>query len=388
MSELLYLEPIGGIAGDMFLAAALDLGVDPRALENALEPLKLEGWHFSISRAERHGISGTHLDVVLEQPEDHPHRHWRDIRQMIESSALSPGVKSKALAAFTALARAEAHVHGVDIEAIQFHEVGAVDSIVDIVGAACVLELLGDPTVHAAPPPLGSGVMRSAHGMIPIPGPATLELLKDRPVRFEGTGELTTPTGAALLAALTRSGPPPAMIPRKVGFGVGTKDFPDRPNLLRATLASPADAKAALWVLEANLDDASPQLFARIFERLLEQGALDVWVTPALMKKGRPGQLLGVLCEGGRRAVLERIVFEESTTLGIRAHPVERQALSRRFDTVETAFGQIRMKIGELEGRVLNAAPEYEDALARAREKNAALKDVLAAAIAAWRARG
>ena len=275
-----------------------------------------------------------------------------------------------------------------DIEEIQFHEVGAVDSIVDIVGAACALELLGNPVVYAAPPPLGSGTMRSAHGMIPIPGPATLELLKDRPVRFEGLGELTTPTGAALLAALTRSDPPPALIPRKVGFGVGTKDFPDRPNLLRATLASPADAKAALWVLEANLDDASPQLFARIFERLLEHGALDVWATPALMKKGRPGQLLGVLTEGAKRAVLERILFEESTTLGVRAHPVERQALSRRFETVDTPFGPIRIKLGELDGRVMNAAPEYEDALARAREKNAALKDVLAAALAAWRARG
>lgn len=386
MSTLLYLEPVGGIAGDMFLAAALDLGVPQAELERALAPLNLPGWKLAVARAERHSIAGTHLDVVLDPPDPAHDRLWREVRALIEQSSVSPGVKSKALATFGALAKAEAHVHGTDEDSVHFHEVGAIDSIVDIVGAACVLELLGDPQVYAAPPPLGSGVGRSRHGAIPIPGPATLELLKDRPVRFEGVGELTTPTGAAILAALTRPGPPPPFAPQKIGFGVGTKDFADRPNVLRATLGTRQDAGNALLVLEANLDDASPQLFARLFERLLESGALDVWATPALMKKGRPGQLVGVLAEAAKRPVLERILFEESTTLGVRAHAVERTALERRFELVHTPFGPVKMKLGVLGGAVVNAAPEYEDALARAREKGAPLKEVLAAAQAAWRA--
>jgi uncharacterized protein (TIGR00299 family) protein len=385
MRELLYLEPIGGIAGDMFLAAAIDLGVPLRALEEALAPLSLPGWRFEVSRGERHSLAGTHLDVVLTAPDTAHDRPWSTIRAMIQESGLSLAVKTKALATFGALAEAEAHVHGTTVEQVHFHEVGAIDSIVDIVGAACVLELLGDPEVFCAPPPMGSGVGRSRHGAIPIPGPATLQLLRDRPVRFEGVGELTTPTGAALVAALTRPGPPPPFSPRKIGFGVGTKDFTDRPNVLRATLGSRAESTGALRVLEANLDDQSPQLFARLFERLLEAGGLDVWSTPALMKKGRPAQLLGVLCEASAQEKLERIIFEESTTLGVRSHAVERRALERRHETVETAFGPVRMKLGLLDGRVLNAAPEYEDALACAKARGVPLKEVLAAAVAAHR---
>lgn len=385
MRPVLYLEPIGGIAGDMFLAAALDLGLPLKALQEALAPLPLPGYRLEVSRAARHSIAGTHLDVVLEQPDTAHDRPWSEIRALIAQSALAPGVKDKALATFGALAQAEAHVHGAEVEQIHFHEVGAIDSIVDIVGAACVLHLLGDPLVVCAPPPLGSGLGRSRHGAIPIPGPATLQLLRERPVRFEGVGELTTPTGAAIVAALTRPGPPPPFTPEKIGFGVGTKDFADRPNVLRATLGTLAASGGALLVLEANLDDQSPQLFARLFERLLEAGALDVWATPALMKKGRPAQVVGVLCEAAAQAALERILFEESTTLGVRAHAVERTALQRRHETVQTAFGPVRIKLGLLEGRVVNATPEYEDALACARAHRVPLKEVLAAAVAAHR---
>jgi len=398
MSGILYVEPIGGIAGDMFLAAALDLGVAQADLEAALAPLNLPGWRLEVSKASRHSIAGTHLDVVLDASthahghdhdpaHDHDHaRAWREIRALIDQSALDPTIKADALAVFGALAQAEAHAHGVPVDEVHFHEVGGVDAIVDIVGAACALALLGHPKVFAAPPPMGSGVGRSMHGAIPIPGPATLALLQGRPVRFEGVGETTTPTGAAILAALTDPAPPPPFTPRKLGFGVGTKDFADRPNLLRLTLGS-VDANAqALWVLEANLDDSSPQLFARLFERLFEQGALDVWATPTLMKKGRPAQVLGVLAEAVRRPALEQVIFQESTTLGVRAHQVERSALSRRFEVVQTPYGPVRIKLGERDGALLNAAPEYEDALARAREKGVPLKDVLAAAVAAWRA--
>jgi uncharacterized protein (TIGR00299 family) protein len=391
---VLFLEPVGGIAGDMFLAACIDLGLSVDALAQALRPLAVSGWHFEVKPSERHSIRGTHLDVVLDPPDPAHDRLWRDVRALIEKSPLAEGIKRKALATFGALARAEAHVHGTEIDSVHFHEVGAIDSIVDIVGAACALELLGDPEVFAAPPPLGSGTARSRHGVIPVPGPATLELLRDRPVRFEGIGELTTPTGAALLAALTRPGPPPSMLPKKIGFGVGTKDFADRPNVLRATLGERVESagththagSSELQVLEANLDDMSPQLFGRLFERLLESGALDVWAVPVLMKKGRPGQLLGVLAESARSDALRRILFEESTTLGVRSHSVERTALERNWVEVQTSYGPVRIKEGHLDGRTLNASPEYEDAAARAHEKNVPVKEVIAAAIAAYRA--
>jgi hypothetical protein len=209
--------------------------------------------------------------------------------------------------------------------------------------------------------------------------------LKGRPVKFEGVGELTTPTGAAILAGLTSAQPVPTFTPTKVGFGIGTKDFRDRPNLLRATLGERLEAPGALLVLEANLDDMNPQLFGPLFDRLLEAGALDVWCAPLLMKKGRPGQLLGVLCEAPRRVRLEQLLFEESTTLGVRAHAVERRALDRAWATVETRWGPVRVKEGRLEGRLVNAQPEYEDALAQARAHGVPLKEVIADALARYK---
>ena len=273
MRRILYLEPVGGIAGDMFLAAAADLGVSLEEVARHLAGLRVPGWRFVTSRAERHALSGTHLDVVLDEAEVHPHRGLADIRALIQGAdSLTPGMKAKALAVFAAIGEAEAKVHGVPVEAIHFHEVGAVDSIVDVCGAAVVLELLGDPEVVCAPPPLGSGSIRVAHGNMPIPVPATLELLREVPVRFEGVGELTTPTGAALVKVLTRVGRPPDFIVERVGYGVGTKDFRDRPNVLRASLGRATETAASLHVLEANLDDAPPQLLGHLVERLLAGG--------------------------------------------------------------------------------------------------------------------
>ena len=383
--SLLYLEPIGGIAGDMFLAACLDLGLPKQALLDALAPLGLPGWELAVTRAERHSISGTHVDVVMTTPDPAHDRTWAEVRAMIVQSGLSGPIQEKALRVFEKLAIAEAHVHGTEVDSVHFHEVGAIDSIVDICGAAAAVELLGNPEIFAGPPPLGSGVGRSRHGAIPIPGPATLEILKGRPVKFEGVGELTTPTGAAILAGLTSAQPVPPFTPTKVGFGIGTKDFRDRPNLLRATLGERMEAPGELWVLEANLDDMNPQLFGPLFDRLLEAGALDVWSAPLLMKKGRPGQLLGVLCERPRRASLEQILFEESTTLGVRAHAVERRALDRAWVTVETRHGPVRVKEGRLEGRLVNAQPEYEDALAAARARGVPVKEVIADAVARYK---
>lgn len=385
MRRILYLEPVGGIAGDMFLAAGIDLGVSPDALAQALSGLNVPGWRLAVSRAVRHAISGTHLDVVLDAQEAHPHRAYADIRQLIEAAPTLPErAKARALAVFRAIGEAEAKVHGVSIDAIHFHEVGAVDSIVDICGAAVVLELLGDPEVHAAPPPLGSGTIRVAHGQMPIPVPATLELLRDVPVRFEGVGELTTPTGAALLKVLTRIGHPPDFIVEKVGYGVGTKDFRDRPNVLRASLGRvETQATEGLWVVEANLDDATPQLLAHLVERLLEVGAKDAWVSPVVMKKGRPAHLLGALVEGGLREAVVDALLRESTSLGVRYHRVERHALERDFVEVETPWGRVRVKRGLRDGWVLNAHPEFDDCVRLARAAGVPVKQVMAAAMAA-----
>ncbi|WP_338863382.1 nickel pincer cofactor biosynthesis protein LarC [Myxococcus stipitatus] len=385
MRRILYLEPVGGIAGDMFLAAGIDLGLAPEAIEAALRGLNVPGWKLAVSRAVRHAISGTHLDVVLDVREAHPHRAYADIRRLIDSATTLPArAKERALAVFRAIGEAEAKVHGVSIDDIHFHEVGAVDSIVDICGAAVVLELLGDPEVHAAPPPLGSGTIRVAHGAMPIPVPATLELLRDVPVRFEGVGELTTPTGAALLKVLTKIGHPPDFIVEKVGYGVGTKDFRDRPNVLRASLGRmDASRSEGLWVVEANLDDATPQLLGHLVERMLSVGALDAWVTPVVMKKSRPGHLLGVLSEGGLRDTVVDTLLRESTSLGVRYHRVERQALERDWVEVETPWGRVRVKRGLRNGAVLNAHPEFEDCRRVAEAAQVPVKQVVAAALVA-----
>ena len=383
--RILYLEPVGGIAGDMFLAAAVDLGVSPRALEEGLKSLELPGWHLLATPAQRHGLSGIHVDVVVEQPEALGHRPLTDILRRIDGSALPERARARARSLFLAIGRVEASVHGVPLEQVEFHEVGAVDSIVDVCGAALVLEHLGNPTVCCAPVPLGSGTVETAHGRMPVPTPATLELLEGRPVRFEGLGELTTPTGAALVKVLSRSGPPPEMVVERVGYGVGTRDMSDRPNVLRATLGRPtAGVETGTYVLETNLDDCSPQLLGTLLEALLAKGALDAWVVPATMKKGRPGHLLGALVEGDKQRALVELILRESTTLGVRSHRVERTLLARHQVSVETPHGPVRMKVGMLQGETLNAAPEYEDVKARAEAAGVPVKVVWAEALAAW----
>ncbi|HZH02671.1 MAG TPA: nickel pincer cofactor biosynthesis protein LarC [Myxococcaceae bacterium] len=392
-AKVLYLEPIGGIAGDMFLAAALDLGVPLEAIERPLRSLGLPGWRFERSRAERHAIVGTHLNVEIEHAHhghDHDHHHHRplsEIRSLIERAPeLSPRAKERALAVFQRIGEAEATIHAVPIERIHFHEVGAVDSIVDICGAAVVLDLLGNPDVFSAPPPMGSGTIKTAHGMIPIPAPATLEILRGVPVRFEGTGELTTPTGAALLRTLAQVTPPPEMVVESVGFGVGSKEFPDRANVLRATLGTASQASTqGTFVVEANLDDCNPQLLGHLVETLLGLGALDAYVLPATMKKGRPGHLLGALAPADRRKAVVDAILRESTTLGVREYRVDRTVLDREFEEVSTRYGPVRVKLGLRNGRVLNAAPEYEDCVRRADEARVSVKAVWTAALAASR---
>ena len=387
MAALLVLEPIGGIAGDMFLAAALDLGVDRAALEAALRTLGVAGWRLEVVRKTDAGIAGTHVEVVVEG--DPPHaRGLVEIRALVDASGLAPRARAAARAVFERIGRAEAKVHGVAVEEVHFHEVGAVDSIVDVCGAAVALELLGWPRVVSAPPELGRGLGRSAHGPMPIPPPAVLELLAGKPVRPGGPpGEAVTPTGAALLAELADVGPLPPFVPGRIGYGVGTARWADRPNVLRMTLGEEGSARPGppLWVLETNLDDCPGQLVARAIEAALEAGALDAWAAPVTMKKGRPGLLLSALVEEPAREAVTRALFAETTTLGIRRHAVERDELERSLETVETAYGPVRVKVARAAGRELGAHPEYDDCATRAREKGVAVKEVMAAALAARR---
>lgn len=302
---------------------------------------------------------------------------------------MSDWAKDKASALFRRIGAAEAKIHGVPLEEIAFHEVGAVDSIVDLCGAAVVLDLLGRPKVYASPPPLGSGKVRIAHGVVPVPVPATLELLKGKPVLFEGQGELTTPTGAALLAELATIAPPPPMVVEQIGYGVGTKDWADRANVLRASLgrASAGAQHEAVVVLEATIDDASPQLLGALLELVLERGALDAWLSPVTMKKSRPGHVLSVLALPKDRAALAELVVRESPSLGVRWFEGQRLALGRRFEPVVTRYGEVKMKLGLLGDQVVNAAPELEDCRALARAAAVPLKLVLAEAVAVWSAR-
>ncbi|HEY6001706.1 MAG TPA: nickel pincer cofactor biosynthesis protein LarC [Anaeromyxobacter sp.] len=394
---LLVLEPIGGIAGDMFLAAALDLGVDRAALEAALRTLRVPGWRLEVTRRSASGIAATHVDVLVEG--DQPHsRGLREILALVEASGLPGRARTAARALFERIGRAEAKIHGIALEDVHFHEVGAVDSIVDLCGAAVVLDLLGWPEVLAAPPELGRGLSRSAHGPLPVPTPATLEILSGKPIRSGGPpGEAVTPTGAAILAELAELGPLPPFVPGRIGYGIGTSSWPDRPNVLRMTLGERAGAastasgaevasSASLWVLETNLDDCPGQLVARAIEAALEAGALDAWAAPLVMKKGRPGFLLSALVEEERREAVTRAFFEETTTLGVRRHAVARDALEREVATVETPYGAVRVKVGRSAGRELGAHPEYDDCARLAREKGVPVKEVMAAALAAHRA--
>jgi uncharacterized protein (TIGR00299 family) protein len=386
MADLLWLEPVGGAAGDMFLAAALDMGVPREELERLLRSLDVPGWRLAPTTALVNGIRGTHLEVVVEGPEPHQ-RALSEILGIIRQSGLPPRAREKALALFERIGRAEARVHGIPLEQVHFHEVGAVDSIVDLCGAAAVMELLGWPRAIASPPELGHGFQKTQHGLLPVPPPAVLEILSGVPIRPGGPpGEAVTPTGAAILAVLFEVGTPPLFTPRRTGYGVGTSRWPDRPNLLRLTQGElPGEgARPALVLLEANLDDCPGQLVARAIEAALERGAVDAWAAPVTMKKGRPGLVLSALAPAERKDAVARALVEETTTLGVRFRPVERLELDREWVTVETAYGAVRVKLGRLHGELLNAHPEWDDCLVRAREHGVPVKRVLEAAAAAF----
>jgi len=398
---VLALEPVGGIAGDMLLAALLHLGAPSSAVEEGLEllgeasgALDLRGTRVVAAPAEVNGIRSVHVEVrvppEVARREPH-HRPWRVIRELLARARLTEKARDLALAAFTRLAEAEGRIHGVPAEEVEFHEVGAVDSIVDVVGSALLVASLSPDRIVCLPPPAGSGTVQSAHGPIPVPAPAVLELMRGRSMRPSGPGERTTPTGAALIAAWTEPADAlPELAVQAIGYGAGTKRWDDAPNLLRAVLGAPVRGQpggGAGWVLEANLDDLSPQLVAAALEAALAAGAADAWIAPVIMKKGRPGHVLGAIVPEPARASVEDALFRETSTLGLRAYRIERTVLEREVVEVATRYGTVRVKLGRRGGEVVNVAPEFDDCRDRAREHGVGVKEVLAAAMAAWRAR-
>jgi uncharacterized protein (TIGR00299 family) protein len=363
----------------MLLGALVDAGLDPQALRAEIGKLGLEGVALRFDKTQRSHIGGTNLTV--EVAHDHSHRSLSRIEQIISAGGLKDAVKERAIRIFRRLGQVEAAIHDVPLEKIHFHEVGAWDSIVDIVGACIGFDLLGIEKIYCSPLNLGSGTVKTAHGVMPVPAPATAALVADVPTYSDGPqAELTTPTGAAIVTTLAeRFGPMPAMRISASGYGAGDKDFPARPNLLRVLIGETAAAAEAteVYVIEANVDDMSPQVAGYVRERLLEAGALDATFTPVFMKKDRPGFTVSVLAKSDDRERLGELLFDETTTLGLRMYRAERRVLERRWETVETPYGKVRIKIASENGRVRNFAPEYEDCRQLALERKVPLKDVM-----------
>jgi pyridinium-3,5-bisthiocarboxylic acid mononucleotide nickel chelatase len=451
--RIAYLECFSGISGDMFLGALVDAGVLPQIFHDAVAALDV-GARLEISQVTRSGISATKVDVWVNGEKDLPreeywekqtsalasvstghkhshsahdnssarshndahshsheteqasrplrHEHFRidahartlaDIRRIISAAALSDRAQNTALAIFEALGQAEAKIHNTSIDNVHFHEVGAVDAMVDIVCAAVGAEALGVDEIICSPLNIGGGTVQCAHGTLPVPAPATLILLADAPVYSTGIqAELVTPTGAAIVKTLaSQFAPFPEIKIEKSGYGAGSRDFPGHPNVVRLTIGEASShalaaktASETVIVLEANLDDLNPQVFGYVMDRLLEEGALDTFGMPVQMKKNRPGMLLTVLCTPEKERNLTQLIFAETTTLGVRRREEQRQTLARRWERVSTPWGEIRIKIASMNGTVTNYAPEYEDCRRIAAEHHVPLKIVMATAAEAW----
>lgn len=378
-----YFDCFSGISGDMTLGALIDAGLSFDELRGRLVTLNVPGYELSIERVSKHGISGTKFHVQVHDPGPH-HRRLRDIEALIRASGLEPAIQERALAVFTRLAQAEAIVHQISVNEVHFHEVGAIDSIVDIVGAVIGLHLLGVQRVLASAVNVGAGFVRASHGVLPVPAPATAELLKGIPTYARGNdGELTTPTGAALLATLAeRFGPLPSLRVEHIGYGAGTRDLPQAPNLVRVFLGEDETRGEAdvITVLEANLDDMNPEWFGYAQDTLFARGALDVFYTPIFMKKNRPATKLTVLCDTGSVEALVDVLFRETSTFGVRTYEVRRHKLQRFSRSVETPYGPIAVKVGRWRGRVVQLSPEYDACCEAARRSGVPLKDVYRAA--------
>jgi uncharacterized protein (TIGR00299 family) protein len=384
----LYFDCFAGASGDMILGAAVAAGVDPDALRQQLSLLKIEGFSIDFEKVTKSGLSATLARVHTVH--EHKHRHLADITRIIGDSRFSNSVKERALAVFTRLAEAEARVHNEPVERVHFHEVGALDAIVDVVGAAICFELLKIDRFVCSPLHVGSGTVEMAHGRFPVPPPAVTELLKGTPYySTEIKGELVTPTGAAIITSVCEDyGPMPLMKVELTGYGAGAREYEKFPNALRIVIgevATVSPAEECLLMIETNIDDASPQIIGHVMDQAFVLGARDCYFTPVQMKKNRPGVLLSILCDRGHKEAVMEMLFNETTTLGVRSYEVNRRALERRIVSVQTAYGSIDVKVGVLNGRVVNAMPEFDQCREAARKAGVALKEVEDAARLALR---
>ncbi len=388
--RIAYFDCFSGAAGDMILAALVDAGLPIEHLRGVVQSLNLPEVSLTAEPVKRHGLSATQVHVAVDPAAPKKHRHLSHIVRLIDDAGLPATVTERARAIFQRLAEAEARVHRTTVEKVHFHEVGAADAIVDVVAACAGLHHLGVQRVICSPIPTGSGSVRCDHGVMPVPAPATADLLRGAPLAAcDEPGELTTPTGAAILTTLSSDyGTVPAMSLEAVGVGAGSREGTTRPNILRILLGEEADDQTAesdtVTVLEAQVDDSTGQVLAHACQLLLARGALDAYIVPIQMKKGRPGHLLTLLCRPADAPVLEQIVFAETSTFGIRRHECARTKLAREHVSVETPYGTIRIKVGRRVGRVLQAWPECDDCVAAAQAQGVGLRTVQQAALAEW----
>jgi hypothetical protein len=384
--KLAYFDCFSGISGDMTLGALLDAGCDLAQLREELRGLQVPGWELSAEKVWKNGMAATYARVKTEDQQKH--RSLSAILQILRDSKLASPVRDGASAIFQKLGEAEACVHDVPVEKIHFHEVGAVDAIVDIVGACLGFHILGIEKFACSPLNVGGGTVKMAHGILPVPAPATANLLQGKPTYSNGVQrELVTPTGAAIVATLCDSfGPQPPMSVSAIGYGAGAADLEGQPNVLRIMIGEAAEKVVAgydqeITVIEANLDDMNPQIYGYFQEKALAAGALDVFTTPVQMKKNRPGTLLTVLCQPADAQPLMSLIFAETTTFGVRTHAAQRRVLPREFVKVTTSFGEVRVKLSRVNGRILHVAPEYDDCRKLAEEKNVPLQRVISEAL-------
>ena len=405
--KTLYFDCFSGASGDMILGALLDAGLPLEELRHALGTLGLEARSIEAARVDRAGVAATKVRVrttestgaaegheEVHEPHSHAlhathsHRTLAEIAALIERSALSDAAKSKAKNLFTRLGEVEAAIHQVPLDRVHLHEVGALDSIIDIVGAVHALECLAPDVIVASPLNVGGGTVRCAHGDYPVPAPATVRLLEGVPIYSSGSdGELVTPTGALLVTAYASSfGPLPLMSVERVGYGAGDRNPPGRPNVLRVLVGKTADEARVerVVLIQCEIDDMNPQIFGVLMDRLYEAGALDVFYVPVQMKKNRPGTLLTIVAPPGHREALSGIVFRESTTLGLRFHEVSRECLDREIVSIETRLGPVRVKIARRASAVVNVSPEFDDCARLATESRLSVKEVQALAMKAY----
>ena len=378
--KILYFDCFSGVSGNMILGAMVDAGIDIKALKKELKKLDLHGYSLKVSKVKRKGIKGTKVDVIVDKKKHLHHTHYKDIKRLIERSKLPEKIKEDSLSIFKNIAEAEAKIHRTSVDNVHFHEVGAVDSIVDVVGASICISLLNSDTILSSPINTGKGMVKTEHGLLPVPAPATTEMLKGFPsyssdIEFE----LATPTGVGIITAMAKaSNTIPVMKTNVIGYGAGSKDFSDSPNLLRIMIGegySPSE-QDSITVIESNIDDMNPQFYDHIMNRIFDAGALDVFLTPIIMKKNRPAVKITLLSENDNVNKLADILLKETTSFGLRMYKTERIKLEKEIKTVKTEYGSTKVKIGKKNGKIINIAPEYEDCKRIANERGISIREV------------